>query len=1053
VSALTVCWARLGWTGIWLGALWFSALCTEASSVPAVALNSPRAFDISPALEGGPNPTTALVQSRDGYLWLGTYHGLVRFDGVRSKTFDGVTGRLVNGLITALYEDSDGTLWIGHETGQLTRLERSRFEQVELPKSWKGGSIEGIARDDAGDLWLLSDAGTLFRVRDGLPVEPLGGAAPRKVTWARGRDGKLWVVANGIVATIESGNMKAFQFPDTQPGDYYEHVLPSRDGGLWVLGNGRFRKWRQGRWAPEPEVALSPGSVTTLLETRSGMVLAGTLHEGLYLFEASRSPLHFSHTNGLSHDWVRALCEDHEGNFWVGTSAGLDGMRPRKVQMLSPADTWRGCVAQSFCIGSDNSVWVGTEGAGLWHYDRGQWQEFGGAQGLSNPFVWSVLETPGGDLFVGTFGGGLFLKNGERLESTGELGRITEPVLSLYAGQRGELWIGTRRGLHRYEGGKLAWSMGTDKLALPDVRAITQATDGTLWFGMHGGGLGYLKEGVVKQIRKADGMGSDYVVCLRAEADGTLWIGTSDNGVIRLKQGKFSIVNTEHGLPSNIIYHIVDDGVGNFWLGSLAGIWRVNKADLNRCADGSTASVRTLNYGKAEGLTSQSCSGGFQPGACTSADGRLWFPTPKGLAIIDPVNATTNTLRPPVIIEEVLVNSIPLESTRLATSVGVSDSGDCVVSNRQAVDARAPPVSSAVGSRAESGGRAAANRPTPLELPAGSHQLEFRYTGLSFSAPDKVRFRFNLEGLESEWREVASRSYEYSYLPPGYYTFRVQACNNDGVWNEQGAWLAFRILPYFWQTWWFQAGALVCGAAAGGAGILWATRRRVRHRVQQLERQQALERERARIARDIHDDLGASLTRITMLSQSVRSELDNHPQAAADADQIFSTARELTRAMDEIVWAVNPKHDTLDSLVTYLGRFAQHFLSAAGIRCRLDVPVHLPEWALSAEARHNVFLALKEALHNVVKHASATEVRVSLELQPHGFVLLIADNGRGFTPNTVPGRATTGEALRMAPGNGLINMRKRLEEIGGLCEWETALGEGTRVRLTVKLRT
>ena len=244
-------------------------------------------------------------------------------------------------------------------------------------------------------------------------------------------------------------------------------------------------------------------------------------------------------------------------------------------------------------------------------------------------------------------------------------------------------------------------------------------------------------------------------------------------------------------------------------------------------------------------------------------------------------------------------------------------------------------------------------------------------------------------------------------------------------------------------------------AAAGAVAALAVsvTRLRVRRKLEQLERQRALERERARIARDIHDDLGASLTRITLLSQSVRSELDSEHRAGADLDQIYSTARELTRSMDEIVWAVNPRHDTLDSLVTYLGRFAQHYLNAAGVRCRLDVPLDLPALALTADIRHNVFLAFKEALHNVVKHAQATEVHLSLELRQDGFMLLIADNGRGFTWH--PGQDPAAEPVdghRIAGGNGLTNMQKRLEEIGGCCGWDTAPGEGTRAKLVVVVK-
>ena len=415
-----------------------------------------------------------------------------------------------------------------------------------------------------------------------------------------------------------------------------------------------------------------------------------------------------------------------------------------------------------------------------------------------------------------------------------------------------------------------------------------------------------------------------------------------------------------------------------------------------------------------EGLASPKCSGGFQPGVCKTADGRLWFPTSRGLAVIDPRNFTTNTIPPPVVIEDLMVEGKPVKLPAPATG----DHGAAVAE---------------------------------LVIPAGKQSLEIHYTGLSFAAPAKVRFRYRLEGLEDAWMDAGTRrSAEYGHPRPGTYRFRVLACNNDDVWSVQEASLAFRVLPRFWQTWWFQGIATFAAVIAISLGVIALTRRRERGKLDRVARQHGLERERARIARDIHDDLGASLTRISLLSQSARAELDDQDAAASVVDQIYTTARELTRAMDEIVWAVNPKHDTLDSLVAYLGRFAQTFLSTAGIRCRLDVPLNLPAWALTAEIRHNVFLAFKEALNNVVKHARASEVRISLELKPGGFILVVADNGRGFEWDPQKGQAVAvAECSRSAAGNGLGNMKKRLEEVGGRCGWDTAPGEGTRVKLII----
>lgn len=997
--------------------LWGLVFGLGAGVSQAETGSSPPVFEIWPGVGGWEqNTLTAIIQSHDGYLWLGTYHGLVRFDGVRFATFDsGNSPGLQNGLVTSLYEDDSGLLWIGLETGELARFAGGVFKPVALGGSWPGGAIEAISSDEQGDVWVLNDTGFLLRVRDGLSALCPGGASPsRKAALTRAKDGRIWVVSNGKAAILEHGRVVPFDFAGADTTNYFDRVLPARAGGLWVLGNDRLRKWEDGRWTSEiPNWPHSQGGITTLLEARSGAIIAGTLKDGLYVMAPAKLPLHFARTNGLSHDWVRALCEDREGNIWIGTGAGFDGLRPRRVQMLDAPDGWQGCAVLSFSVGADGSAWIGSEGAGLYRYSGSEWAKYGEANGLSNSFVWSVLETKAGELYAGTWGGGLYVKKGERFVSAGELDQITAPVVSLYEGSRGEVWIGTKLGLHRLEGGRITWSAGKDRLALPDVRAITESPDGTLWFGMSGGGLGALKEGMLRQYRKTDGVGSDFVLCFNQEPDGTLWYGTADNGIGRWKNGKFARISGEQGLRNGAILHLVDDGAGNFWVGSQYGILRVSKTELEQCADGVTNWVHTLSYGKAEGLASLTCSGGFQPGACRTSDGRLWFPTVKGMAILDPSSVTTNSVPPPVVIEEMLVDR---QSRPLASSA----SADAV-----------------------------------LQIPPGRQQFEIHYTGLSFTAPEKVLFKYRLKGLESEWTEPGTkRVAPYSYLPPRSYTFQVIACNNDEVWNETGASLSFVVLPYFWQTWWFEVSSLGSGAGCLGAGVFWISRRRVRRRLELLEREQALERERTRIARDIHDDLGASLTRITMLCQSARAEMDSTHQAAGDVDRIYGTARELTRAMDEIVWAVNPKHDTLDSLVTYLGRYAQNFLSAAAIRCRLDVPLHLPPWALTSEVRHNLFLAFKECLNNVVKHAHASEVRISLELQAGGFVLLIVDNGRGFDWNQMRERvASPGEGLRLAGGNGLLNMRRRMEEAGGRCEWVTAPSEGTRVRLYIAVRT
>ena len=958
---------------------------------------------------------TSVVQTREGYLWLGTYNGLVRFDGVRFKLFDtSNTPEFGDSRITSLFEDVDGTLWIGHETGNLTQLRAGKFTAVNLGNNWPGGSVWNMGADADGVLWMLNKEGALLSLAGAKLVAQKVGSEESVPSLVKDKNGELWVVRGSLRGTLRNGRLVPW-LPRVQPDtNDVQRACASRDGGLWLMGSGRVKKMiGQGTVVDRGPAPWGLDLVTALLETKSGDLLVGTLREGLFLLSPGGTSLHFTRQNGLSHGWVLDLCEDRERNLWVGTGGGgLDVLRRRKVEMVKAPDDWQGRAILSVTPNATGGLWVGTEGAGLYRLDQGEVKPFTETNGLANFFIWSVLEDDQHDLWVGTFSGGLFVRHDGKFQFPKGLEDPAAVVFALYQDRQGVMWVGTQSGLARYANGQSTWFTRKDGLVLPDVRVITEDDAGTIWFGMSGGGLGRLKDGKLTQFRRSAGLTNDFVWSLLADKDGTLWIGTFGGGLCRLQNGRFATISTREGLPNNVICHILDDGQGNFWISSYGGIFRVSKGELNRCADGQLEAVNCLTYGKAEGLSTLECSGGFQSAGCQTPDGQLWFPTIKGLVMVDPAKVRINPFPPPVLIEEVTVDDqvVPLPGT-----------------DRSSPAAR-------------------------LQIPPGKHRLEFRYTGLSLVAPEKVRFKYQLDGLESDWVDVGTRRIAYySYLKPGNYTFQVTARNNDGVWNENGASLALTVRPRFWQTWWFTGGAVLAGIGAVGGAARYVTRRRLHKKMERLERQRVLENERARIAKDIHDDLGSSLARIMMLSQSNRAEGEDSQQIVTRLGKVYLTARELTRTMDEIVWAVSPHHDTLDSLVNYLGKFAQDFLNVAGIRCRLVVPIQLPAWPLTAEVRHSLFLAFKEALHNVVKHAAATEVHVSLTLAESGFSASIEDNGRGFDPASVGTVATTNDPLRIVGGNGLANMRKRIGGIGGECQVDSAPGQGTTVRFIVRV--
>ena len=957
------------------------------------------------------NKVTAVVQTADGYLWLGTYGGLARFDGARFTVFDDSnTPELHSSRITSLFAAGNRTLWIGDESGGLTQFKNGRFQAVPIHASWSGGKISKIASDETGDIWLMNETGELARVRDGLVLLPPAGAVSNVVSLTRSSDGKIWVSREGQVSTLEHGQLRAVDFDGAGTTSYVQGIGASRDGGLWVASDRRIRKWRDGQWAADLGEAPWEGSiVTSLTEARRGVLCAGTPDSGVYLVSTKLGggPLHFDRANGFPSQWVISLCEDREENLWAGTGAGLVMIRPTNVETISPPDQWQGRALLSVYASTNGALWVGTEGAGLYRLQNGTWTNFSSGQGIRNSYIWSLAEDDAGRLCVGTWGGGLFVQNGDAFEIAPGLETVRPPMPAMLSSRAG-LWVGTTAGLLRYREGQGVWFNQTDGKNLGDVRAIAQDAQGNIWAGTAGHGLACLRNRTIRQFGKAEGLSSDFIECLHFDERGALWIGTFGGGLNRYKNGKFAVVNRDQGLPNGIIGHIEQDDRGFLWVSSYGGIIRISEEELNRCADGEIKQVHCLTYGVNDGLPTLECTEGLQPAGCKTADGRLWFPTAKGLVVIDPANVTINSLPPPVVIEEIRVDDKPL----------------------------------------------AGDPSTGLTIPPGRHRLELQYTGLSFVVPEEVHFKYRLSDFDTDWVDAGTKRLAiYHYIPPGRYSFRVAACNNDGIWNETGTSVVVDVLPYFWQTGWFRLAALTLLIGASG-GVVWlGTRRRMRRKLERAKRQRDVERERTRIAQDIHDDLGAQLTRITMISESARSDSDlgRGDRAAVGLERIYDMSRELTRRMDEIVWAVSPRHDTLESLADYLEKYAQDFLTAAGIRCRLDLPVHFPEWRLTAEVRHNLFLACKEALHNVVKHSGASEASLRLTLGTKWFELAIADNGHGFSPES--GRQSASQVSgRPSTGDGLENMSRRLSAIGGRCRIDSALGQGTRVVFSVPLQ-
>jgi signal transduction histidine kinase len=440
---------------------------------------------------------------------------------------------------------------------------------------------------------------------------------------------------------------------------------------------------------------------------------------------------------------------------------------------------------------------------------------------------------------------------------------------------------------------------------------------------------------------------------------------------------------------------IVQDEGGDYLLGSAEGLYRIRTAEVDAFLEGKRADVVSLPVASGEDQSDFRCASGY-PAVAQTGNGAMWLATGAGLLPLSDLGRTSAEPVPPVILEGILVDGSP----RLPQSAA------------------------------------------PLRLGTSVRSLDFLFTAITFTAPQKARFRHKLENFDMDWVEGdVSRRAHYGPLPPGRYEFRVIGCNADGVWNQIGASQALVVVPPVWRAWWFLALCGLAAAAAIAAVVRVIATRRLRARLRLAEQRHAMDRERARIAQDMHDEIGSKLTRISFLSEIARHAGEKAPEVTPPVEAIASTSRELLQALDEIVWAVNPRNDNLEHLAGYLEQHAREYFQKTEILCEIQVPPQLPPFQLSAEVRHNVFLAFEEALNNTLKHAQASQVGINMVLAPGAFEIHVEDNGRGFAP---------GSDLKPEQ-DGLANMKKRLQSVGGVCEIKSQPGKGTRICLRFPL--
>lgn len=962
-------------------------------AVPALALDPSKsltqyAHRIWGQEEGLFQPTIySILQTRDGFLWLGTQDSLIRFDGLHFREFeDARQGALHRTLIRALLEDGQGNLWAASVGGGLARIS-------------PGGNL------------------TRFTTKNGLPGDD-------QFCLNADRDGTLWSCSTQGLVRFDGKQFKTFTSADGLPSNGIRETCRASDGVRWVSGLdfGLARSFGQ-RFNPYVDTYISKRETVTALHCATdGTVWAGTT-AGLIHISSHGSTI-VSVRDGLPDDAVSSLAESADGSLWVGTNDGISRLRNGAVSVYRTRDGLSHSSVLSLFEDREGTLWAGTK-AGLDQFTDGKVTPYTTNEGLPTNQIGPVLEDTAGQLWIGTLGSGLTVFDGHQFRTLSTSnGLIDNTILSLSLDHSGDLWVGTHAGLNRLIRGNISGTY-TSRDGLPgnEIRTLFCDVQGQLWVGTDRGlsrwngkrfvtggilprsdengivalagghtaslfisteepGFYTLRNGTV-QGYPADAnraVDSYYLDSVKHEA----WMGTLGSGLLRWKNGEFSHVRIKDGLYDNRIFGIVRDDHANFWMASSKGIFRVSQGELDDFVDGKTGFVTSIPF--STGQLRFECQSGVQPAVTRTRDGRLWFSTTNGLVMVDPNHLIPNKVPPPVQITSALIN----------------------------------------GRRVQPGSG-------QLRLSASERNLEIRYAGLSFISPEKVTFQYILDGYEKSWTDAGSRREAFfTNLPPGHFQFQVKTRNADGVWSTQPAVLRLKIDPRFYQRLWFFPSLVVLLAAL----VFLGYRARIRRLRETFE---VVLSERSRIARELHDTLLQGLSGITMQLQALWTKLPLSRERETLAE-IITDAGRCSKEARRSLWGLRTLSSGTLGFEEKLNSIARQSIGAKPVSLVLQLqPVSLTAFP---EIEYQLLRIIQEVISNTLAHAKATTMTIRLSASKSELQLTLEDDGVGFTPE---------EQQSPFGHFGLIGIRERADEIDASLSVASRKGAGTTITISVPL--
>jgi ligand-binding sensor domain-containing protein/signal transduction histidine kinase len=968
-------------------------------------------FEVLKTENGLPqNSVYSILQTRDGYLWITTLDGLVRYNGAEFKVFNKANSKaLRSNRLTRLFEDSEGRLWICTEDGGLTQYDNGKFTTYTasegLPDNW----VYNLRQTNTGDILIQTHSGLLARHRNGqIDIVPTNSNPFVHVLGYQGRSGATWYRLGTALRQIKNGETTNYTVPEYSPDDqHYPQLYEDRQGRLWIgtkrSGLLTLKDGQLTRYLPGAE--LPAATITPFCEDREGTIWFGTDGSGLVSFKDGKFTT-FTTRDGLPTDRISTVYEDREGTLWIGTNGS--GLVRVEKQIIKAYSEKEGLANTSFYpLWEDRAgnIWMGS--LGIYRLKDGTFSYYplnispeAKRTGLRNKSATALYEDDDGRLWIGSDRDLFSFKDEKFNVETGLGDNIfgTSLTCVIHKDRSGSMWFGTFNGLIKYRAGELRRYTTDDGLPGNEVHAICEDTEGNLWIGTYGG-LARLSNEQFTSYTEDHGLSSNRIRSIYQDKHGTLWIGTYDGGLSRFKDGRFTRYTTSEGLLSNGVFQILEDDSGNFWMSSNQGIYRVSRQQLDDFAEGKITSLNVISYGVRDGMRNAECNGGQQPAGIKTRNGQLWFPTIEGVVVVDSKAVTFNSEPPPVVIENVLLNRKELSSSEAVT------------------------------------------------IYPGEQNLEIRYAALSFIKPEQVNFRYKIEGLEGDWIEAGSRRTAFfSHLPAGEYIFKVIAANSDGVWNQEGATIRIIVVPPFWQTMWFAA-LMILTLAIATALVF-------RIRIQKVERarlaQEAFSRqlifsqeaERKRIAAELHDSLGQNLLVIKNWAMMAKQLLEPGSRASEPLNEIALAASDSIEEAREIAYNLRPYHLDEIGLTEAIHSMIEKVADSSGIRFKVEVD-SIDE-LFSAESEINLYRVIQESINNIVKHSGADEAEVLITRDARTVSIVIKDPGKGFE--------TESALNKKDHGFGLTGIGERVRLLGGKHLIQSAAGKGTTINITLDLQ-